>query len=198
MDSFVTRVSRAAAMGLGWALVWMICGVVGAGIFVGELDPPHIAGPLYSGFICGTLFSALGGFASGRRRLEDMSPTGAAALGVIFGAAVGVGWFVLGDNGRYSNGTALMVVGSSALAANLASRFRRLGSLTPGLAATIAIIVSGFFAGSLQFFLTTDDRFDRLIPLAAVVGLGGLSAVSAGASQLFARANRPTTGVPTP
>jgi len=198
MDSFITRISRAAVMGLGWAFVWVVVGVVGAGLFLDELDPPHIGGPLYSGFVCGTLFSAVGGFASGRRRLEDMSLAGAAALGVVFGAAVGVGWFVLGDNGRYSNGSALMVVGISALAANLSARFRLLGTLTPGLAATIAMIVSGFFAGSLQFFLTTDDRFDRLLPFAAIVGLAGLSAVSAVASQSFARANRPADGVAAP
>ena len=198
MDAFITRISRAAAVGLGWAFVWVIFGVLGTGIFLDELDPPHIGGPLYSGFVCGTLFSAVGGFASGRRRLEDMSLAGAAALGVIFGAAVGVGWFVLGDNGRYSNGSALIVVGVSALAANLAARFRLLGPLTPGLAAVLAIIVSGFFAGSLQFFLTTDDRFERLIPFAAIVGLGGLSAVSAGASQFFARANRATRGIAAP
>src|SRR5687767_15577413 len=78
MDSFITRISRAAVMGLGWAFVWVVVGVVGAGLFLDELDPPHIGGPLYSGFVCGTLFSAVGGFASGRRRLEDMSLAGAA------------------------------------------------------------------------------------------------------------------------
>src|SRR5688500_20146261 len=129
MDSFITRISRAAVMGLGWAFVWVVVGVVGAGLFLDELDPPHIGGPLYSGFVCGTLFSAVGGFASGRRRLEDMSLVGAAALGGLFGAAVGVGWFGLGGNGGYSNGAGVMVVGSRASGACHSASGRLLGAL---------------------------------------------------------------------
>jgi hypothetical protein len=84
-------------MGLAWALVWIGAGVVLGPIYAGELEPEHIGGPLYAGLIAGTLFSAVAGLASGRRRLEDLSPLRAGTYGALVGAVVGMLPFVIGD-----------------------------------------------------------------------------------------------------
>ena len=97
MGTLATRFSRAALMGLAWAAVWIGAGVVLGPIYAGELEPEHIGGPLYAGFIAGTLFSAVAGLASGRRRLADLSPLRAGAYGALVGAVVGMLPFVIGD-----------------------------------------------------------------------------------------------------
>lgn len=97
MRTLATRFSRAALMGLAWAAVWIGAGVVLGPIYAGELEPEHIGGPLYAGFIAGTLFSAVAGLASNRRRLADLSPLRAGAYGALVGAVVGMLPFVIGD-----------------------------------------------------------------------------------------------------
>jgi hypothetical protein len=97
MQTLATRFGRAALMGLAWAVVWIGAGVVLGPIYAGELEPEHIGGPLYAGFVAGTLFSAVAGLASGRRRLADLSPLRAGACGALVGAVVGMLPFVLGD-----------------------------------------------------------------------------------------------------
>ena len=97
MQTMATRFGRAAMMGLAWAAVWIGAGVVLGPIYAGELEPEHIGGPLYAGFIAGTLFSAVAGLASGRRSLADLSPLRAGANGALVGAVVGMLPFVIGD-----------------------------------------------------------------------------------------------------
>ena len=97
MDNWVTRISRALMMGLAWAVVWVPVGAVAGRLIVGELEPEHIGGPLYAGFLCGAIFSAVAGIASGRRRLRELSFSQAGAWGAVSGLLVGVLPFVLGD-----------------------------------------------------------------------------------------------------
>ena len=94
---WVNRTCRALMMGLAWGALWVPVGVVGARMIVGELDPEHIGGPLYAGFLCGSVFSAFAGIASGRRRLGELSFLGAGAWGAVSGVFVGALPFVLGD-----------------------------------------------------------------------------------------------------
>ena len=93
----LTRISRALLMGLAWAAAWLPVGMVGGALVVGELEPEHIGGPLYAGFLCGSVFSAIAGLASGRRRLTDFSYMRAAAWGAVGGLVVGALPFVIGD-----------------------------------------------------------------------------------------------------
>ena len=97
MQALTTRFGRAALMGLAWAAVWLAAGLVLGPLYAGELEPEHIGGPLYAGFIAGMLFSAIAGLASGRRRLADLSPLRAGAYGALVGAVVGLLPFVIGD-----------------------------------------------------------------------------------------------------
>lgn len=97
MKTLATRFGRAALMGFAWAAVWIAAGVVLGPLYAGELEPEHIGGPLYAGFIAGALFSAVAGLASGRRRLVDLTAFRAAYCGGMVGALVGALPFVLGD-----------------------------------------------------------------------------------------------------
>jgi hypothetical protein len=81
MEILLTRVGRAAAMGLAWAFFWVPVVALASATVVGELELEHIGGPLYTGFACGAIFSALAGLASGRRTLERLSLREAAVLG---------------------------------------------------------------------------------------------------------------------
>ena len=97
MAKWMTRIGRALVMGLAWAVVWVPLGVVAGALIVGETEPEHIGGPLYAGFLCGALFSSVAGIASGRRRLDELSFSKAAAWGAVSGLLVGALPFVLGD-----------------------------------------------------------------------------------------------------
>lgn len=99
MEKWVTRICRAFMMGLAWAGAWLPIGIVAARlVVVGDLDPEHIGGPLIAGFLYGAAFSAVAGIASGRRRLDDLSLSRAAASGAVSGLLVDVLLFVLEDN----------------------------------------------------------------------------------------------------
>ena len=100
MMNWVTRTCRALMMGLAWGALWVPVGVVGARMIVGELDPEHIGGPLYAGFLCGSVFSAVAGIASGRRRLGELSFLRAGSWGAVSGVLVGALPFVIGEQGR--------------------------------------------------------------------------------------------------
>lgn len=95
---WVNRFCRALMMGLAWGALWVPVGLVGARMTVGELDPEHIGGPLYAGFLCGSVFSAFAGIASGRRRLGELSFLRAGAWGAVSGVLVGALPFVLGED----------------------------------------------------------------------------------------------------
>ena len=95
MEKWVTRISRALMMGLAWAGVWVPAAVAVAGLLLDELDPEHIGGPLYSGFLCGSMFSAVAGIAAGRRRLSELSWSRAAVSGAVSGLFVSMLWWFL-------------------------------------------------------------------------------------------------------
>jgi hypothetical protein len=89
MGTWVTRFSRAALMGLGWAAAWLIPSMIGGTLRHGEVEPQHIGGAL-AGLPSGFLFAFFAGIASGRRRLGDLSIARAAACGAVSGAIIGM------------------------------------------------------------------------------------------------------------
>jgi hypothetical protein len=62
---------------------------------VGELEPEWIGGPLYAGFLCGAMFSAVAGIADGRRGLDEISLARSSTLGAVSGLLAGALWVVL-------------------------------------------------------------------------------------------------------
>jgi hypothetical protein len=183
MKSLVTRISRAAMMGLAWAAAWLPFGVVGGPLYVGELEPEHLGGPLYAGFFCGLVFAAVSGFASGRR-LGELSAYHAAAWGVVTGLFVGVLPFVLGggDTSDSQAGWMTLFIALIASAAAIAASRRWLGALSPSQAATLAGVVSGLIG-----VLSTLPEAQRFLPLALMGGLSGLSALTGFLSPAAAR-----------
>src|SRR5262245_23718203 len=97
MKSWLTPIGRALMMGFAWFGAWLFPSLIVGRIIVGELEPEMIGGPLYAGVFCGTVFSVLSGLASGRRRLEDMALTQAAAWGALTGVVAGMVLFLVGD-----------------------------------------------------------------------------------------------------
>ena len=97
MQKWMTRIGRAWLMGLAWVVVWVPIGMVAGRLIVGELEPEHIGGPLYAGLLCGAVFSAVSGIATGRVRLDDLSISRAAVWGAVSGLLVGALPFVLGE-----------------------------------------------------------------------------------------------------
>ncbi len=186
MKKWITRISHAAMMGLAWGVVWLPAGLVGGPLVAGELEPEHIGGPLYAGFICGAIFSELAGIASGRRRLDELSRVRAAASGAMSGLSGGVLPFVLGDDGSYSAGWAMTIVASSIAVGIVASRLRSGESSVPG-AVTLAVVVSGLLAGVLPWILGNHNGIERFFPVAVIGSLTGLSALTASVSVLAAR-----------
>jgi hypothetical protein len=179
-----TWLSRALLMGLAWAAVWVPLGAVAARLIAGDLDPEHVGGPLYGGFLCGTLFSGLAGLASSRRWLDELSPTAAACWGAASGLFVGVLPFVIGDNGSYENAWSTTVVTISAVLAGTVARRHRGRFLR---AAALAAVVSGLLAGVLPYILGSRNDSERFVPLVVIGGLTGLSAASALVSVQAAR-----------
>jgi hypothetical protein len=177
-------------MGLAWAVVWVLVGLVLARLIVGELDPEHIAGPLYAGFICGAIFSTLAGTASGRRRLDELSFYRAASWGAMSGLCAGVLPFVIGDNGSYGAGWATTIVAISSIAAGIVAGRRRLGESLVVRAVTLVAMVSGLLAGALPWILGNQNGIERFLPLAVIGSLTVLSAVSACVSLSVARWSR--------
>jgi hypothetical protein len=94
---FLSIIARAMMMGLAWAAAWVPVGVVAGRLIVGELEPEHIGGSLYAGFVCGTIFSAVTGIAAGRRRLAELPLGRTGAWGAASALLAGVLPFVLGD-----------------------------------------------------------------------------------------------------
>lgn len=183
MGNLITRSSRAAMMGLAWAGAWIPIGMLAGSLSVGELEPEHIGGPLYAGFICGLVFSAVSGFASGRR-LGELPAYHAAAWGAATGLFVGVLPFVLGGGDTSDAQAAWMtvLVALSASAAAIAASRRWLGALSPSGAATLTGVIGGLIG-----VLSTLPEAQRFLPLALMGGLSGLSALTGFLSPAAAR-----------
>ena len=200
MMSQLTSIARALAMGLAWATAWIPLGMMASMRFEGELEPPWIAGPLYAAVICGAVFAALTGIASGRRRLDQLSFSNAAAWGAMSGLFMGAFPFVLGDNGGYENTWSMLIVVICAIAAGLAARVGRLGSLSISRAATIAATISGLLAGPLQYALGPhrDAAYAPWVYVVAFIGtLTALGTISAALSAPLARLLKAATASPT-
>jgi hypothetical protein len=182
----MSRISRDLTIGLSWAVTWVLAGLLPARLIAGNLNPEHIGGPLYAGFACGVLFVELAGSASGRRRLNELSSYRAAFHGAVGGLFVGVLPFVIGDNGRYQSGWSLLIVAAAAtLAGIVARRWLGEGSVLPAL--TLVAVITGILAGALPWFLTTEDRLARLLPLGLMIGMAAVSALSGVASRFVVR-----------
>jgi hypothetical protein len=95
MRRWLIRVGRATMMGLAWAAAWVPVGSLAGWLMVGELDPEWIGGPLYAGFLCGAMFSAVAGIADGRRDLDEMALPRSGARGALSGLLVGTLWLIL-------------------------------------------------------------------------------------------------------
>jgi hypothetical protein len=190
MEKLVTCISRAALMGLAWAGAWVPIGVIAGPLFVGELEPEHIGGPLYTGLVCGTVFSALAGIASGRR-LGDLSAYRAAAWGAASGLFTGMLPFVLGEGHAtdYEAAWSTAIVATSSIAAGIAASRRWLGALSPSRAAILAAVVSGVPAGGGLWILTSSSQngLERFLPLFLTGGLTGLGALTGFLSPSIAR-----------
>ena len=190
MKSLVTRISRAAMMGLAWAGAWLPFGVVGGPLYAGELEPEHLGGPLYAGFACGLVFAAVSGFASGRR-LGELTAYQAAAWGAVSGLFTGMLPFVLGEGHAtdYEAAWSMAIVATSSIAAGLAASRRWLGALSPSRAAILAAVVSGVPAGGGLWILTSSSQngLERFLPLLLMGGLTGLGALTGFLSPAAAR-----------
>jgi hypothetical protein len=183
----------AAVMGLTWAFFWVPAGAAAASVIVGELDPPHIGGPLYLGFVCGAMFSALAGLASGRRKLEAVPLTEAAIVGAAAGCFTGILPFVLGEGHttNYESAWSTLAVVVSMTAAWLAARRRWLGTVRPPHAAVAAGLLAGLATAVVPWVVTSDDEFwVRWAPVWLGAGLAFLSGLSACASVLVVRWDR--------
>jgi hypothetical protein len=85
MRNWATFGGRTAVMGMGWAITWVPLGVLAGWLVVGEAEPEWIGGPLYAGFLCGTIFAAVAGFATGTRRLDNVALPWSALRGAVSG-----------------------------------------------------------------------------------------------------------------
>jgi len=184
MRKWLTHLGRALVMGVAWAICWMPLGAIAARIFIGDIDPPHIAGPVYAGVFCGAIFSALAGVASGRARLEELSAARLMASAILTGFVVGVLPFVIGDDGSYSAGRATIAVSVSAVAAAAAAHLLRWRRFPPATAGAWGGAVSGLIFGALPYShggFKADELLipQRILPLALIGTLIVLSVASA-------------------
>src|SRR5262245_6125133 len=95
MKKGLRRIGRAALMGLAWAVAWVPAGALVGTLMVGEMEPEHIAGPVYAGFLCGAIFSVVAGIAGERRRLAEMFIRQSAVWGALSGLLAGGLWVVV-------------------------------------------------------------------------------------------------------
>jgi len=95
VKEWLIRIRRAGLMGLVWAAAWVPVGALVGWLMVGELEPEWIGGPLYAGFLCGAMFSAVTGIAAGRRELDGMSLTQSGIRGAVSGLLAGGLWLIV-------------------------------------------------------------------------------------------------------
>jgi hypothetical protein len=96
MKEWLTGICRGAAMGLGWGASWVPLALLIALIVDPDdsMDEPWLIVGMLAGFLCGAVFSAVAGIASGRR-LDELSFSRAGAWGMVSGLVVGGFWLVL-------------------------------------------------------------------------------------------------------
>ena len=190
MGTMMARIGRAAGMGLAWALFWVPMVALSSAMVVGELEPEHIGGPLYTGFACGAIFSALAGLASGRRTLERLPLGEAAVLGAVAGCATGMLPFVLGEGKTtdYDAAWATLAVVLSMSAAGVVASRRWLGPITPLHAAMAAGMLAGLATAVVPWVVTSDDEFwIRWLPVSVIGVLTVLGSLSACVSVIMIR-----------
>jgi hypothetical protein len=95
MKKWLIRIGRAGAMGLAWAAAWVPVGSLAGWLIVGELEPEWIGGPLYAGFLCGVIFSAVAGIADARCELDQLSLPRSGIAGAVSGLLAGGLWLVV-------------------------------------------------------------------------------------------------------
>jgi hypothetical protein len=97
MKTWLFGAGRAVAMGLGWGSAWVPIAIL-IGLVVdrdGSMDEPWFLVGMYPGFLCGAVFSAMAGIASGRHGLDELSSRRAAAHGTASGLLVGFIWLMV-------------------------------------------------------------------------------------------------------
>ncbi len=100
MKKWLGRIGGAVLMGLTWAVVWAPVAVL-IGLIVdpdGSMDEMWVAIGVYSGFLCGVLFSAVLGIAAGRCGFDELSLSRVGAWGAVAGLLVGVLPFLIGES----------------------------------------------------------------------------------------------------
>lgn len=112
--------------------------------------------------------------------------------GALSGLFVGVLPFVLGegDISNYQAAWTTTIVATSATAAGLAARRRRLGEGSIFPAAILAAAVSGLLASAVPWLLTTQNSVERYLPVAVIGVVTAMSALSACVSLAVARSSK--------
>ncbi|HSC14725.1 MAG TPA: hypothetical protein VLI71_06380 [Gammaproteobacteria bacterium] len=84
------HIRRAFLTALTWGVLWAPLGVITGMIWDpnDSMDEPWIALGAYPGFLCGLTFCAMLAIADGRRRLDELSRSRAAAWGALAGLLV--------------------------------------------------------------------------------------------------------------
>jgi len=158
---WLRRIRGAVGMGLTWAVGWALFGVLigvasillpglpwNAFFAVFDAPLPALAVP---GFLGGALFSLMLGVAARRRRFDELSVPGFAALGAVAGLVLGALPFLLGTASHahapwllatvFLVPTTLLSAGSAAVTLAVARRAER--RLLPGAASPAALRSDG-------------------------------------------------------
>lgn len=120
MRRLLRRIRGAIGMGLTWAAVWTLVGMLGMVAFyslfpsVPDVFDVWIPVFAYPGFLAGVGFSVVLRVAEGRRRFDELSLPRFAAWGAVGGLLVGAFMAVLGF-GNAPNAALAAIVGTSTL-----------------------------------------------------------------------------------
>jgi hypothetical protein len=185
----VTSFSRALLMGLAWATVWIPIGMIVGQRTVGEVEPEHIGGPLYAALVCGAIFSAMAGIASGRQRVVDLSWAQALAWAALSGLVAGSLWWVVrGDGSDARMLTLFAIVTFTSVLAGVAASRGYLGSMSGFQAAMLAMAVTGILAGTIPAVVPPEiGPAEQWLTFVVIAGLVVLTVLSASVSVLIAR-----------